>query len=165
MQKLQVMKTPIKFLWLSPIVLFIAGCAAPVHEDTTISQWQREGLLPATGSERSRVYAETETSSYPAQVPNIVVEQGERNKAGTDRALAESIRQQVQYDRGLTPSLEHVTVAVQDGQIFLRGTVKSDLDARIIVDDLRDISGVTRISNQLVINPNVDNLTMSQELQ
>jgi BON domain len=148
------MKTLRNLFWISPLVLLIAGCAAPVKQDTTLSEWQQEGLLPPTGHEPSRVYPEA--ANYPTQAPNIIVEDGDRRNAGTDLALAENIREQLQYDRGLTPSLKNVTVAVENGQVVLRGSVKSELDARVIVDDLRDISGVTRISDQLEIDPNVD---------
>lgn len=135
-------------------VLLIAGCAAPVRQDTTISEWQREGMLPPTGVETSRVY--TEPATYPATEPSIFVQSDQRNNTGPDLALAESIRQQVQYDRGLAPSLQHVTIQVRDGNVTLEGIVKSDLDARVIVDDLRDIGGVTRIKDNLEINPDVD---------
>lgn len=132
----------------------IAGCAAPVRQDTTLSQWQQEGLLPPTGHETSRIY--TEPATYPATEPGIIVQSDDRRTTGTDLALADAIRDQVQYDRGLAPSLQHVTIQVRDGNVTLEGTVKSDLDARVIVDDLRDVSGVTRIKNNLEINPDVD---------
>lgn len=152
------MKTLKKLLCLSPLALFLAGCAAPVHKDTTISQWEREGLLPPTGSETSRVYAQPAVANYPAHVPNIVVEQADQRNTGPDRALAESIRDQFEYDRGLAPSLTHVTISVQNGQVFLLGSVKSDMDVRLVVDGLRDIPGIVHISNQLEINPDADNM-------
>jgi len=46
-------------LCLTPLALLLAGCAVPVHQDTTIAQWEQEGQLPAlraTGTEGSRVY-------------------------------------------------------------------------------------------------------------
>jgi hypothetical protein len=148
------MKNMKQLFWMAPLALLIAGCAAPVQQDTTISEWQREGLLPPTGRTTSRVYPEP--ASYPADEPNIVVESND-NKATTraDLNVADAIRRQVQYDRGLAPSLEHVTILVQNGRLILRGTVKSDLDARVIVDNLRDIVGVAEITNQLEIDPNV----------
>ncbi|HWD91991.1 MAG TPA: BON domain-containing protein [Verrucomicrobiae bacterium] len=142
-----------RLFWVSPLVLLIAGCAAPVQQDPTISEWQREGLLPPTGVATSRVYPET--ASYPAEEPNIVVKSNESGNSRADVAVADVIRQQLEYDRGLAPSLEHVTIVLQNGRIFLRGTVKSDLDARVIVDNLRNIMGVSQITDQLEIDPNV----------
>jgi hypothetical protein len=147
------MKNMKQLFWMSPLVVLIAGCAAPVQQDPTISQWQREGLLPPTGTATSRVYPEP--ASYPTVEPNIVVQSNDRKNTGADLAVADAIRQQVEYDRGLAPSLEHVTIVVQNGRIFLRGTVKSDLDARVIVDNLRDVIGVSEITDQLEIDPNV----------
>jgi hypothetical protein len=143
------MKTIKQLFWIAPLTLVIAGCSLPVKQDTTISEWQQEGLLPPTGVESSRVYAEP--AGYPAQNPNIVVESDQRRNTSTDLALAEMIRRRVEYDRGLAPSLENVTIAVQNGRVVLRGTVKSDLDARVVVDDLRDIMGVTEITDQMEI--------------
>ncbi|HXT11989.1 MAG TPA: BON domain-containing protein [Candidatus Angelobacter sp.] len=147
------MKTLNRLFWISPLALLIAGCALPVRRDPTIAQWQRQGMLPPTGSETSRVYETPE--SYPAVVPAIVVNSSQERVAPGDVVLAKSIRDQLQYNRGLAPSLRNVTLQVQDGQILLEGSVASTLDARVIVDDLRDIAGVTQIRNDLVINPNV----------
>jgi len=144
----------LQLVWITGLTLLIAGCAAPVRQDPTIAEWQQEGLLPPTGAERSRIY--TEPESYPANEPSIIVDadqRSQRRNASGDLALADAIRRQVEYDRGLAPSLQHVVVEVRDGRVILQGTVKSDLDAQVIVDDLRDIPGVTRIKNNLEINP------------
>jgi hypothetical protein len=148
------MKSTKILIWIAPLALLIAGCTVPVQKDTTISEWQRDGMLPPTGVQTARVYAEPE--SYPASEPSIIVNPEQKTNASHDMALADQIRQEVQYDRGLTPSLQHVTIEVRDGRVILRGIVKSDLDARVIVDDLRDITGVSRVIDNLEINPNVD---------
>ena len=147
------MKNLKPLLWMSSLVLLLAGCAAPVQQDATISEWQREGLLPPTGVATSRVYPEA--ASYPTQEPSIVVESNDRGNTRGDLMVADAIRQQVEYDRGLAPSLEHVTIVVQNGRVILRGSVRSDLDARVIVDNLRSIVGVSQIMDQLEIDPNV----------
>jgi hypothetical protein len=149
------MKTLRGFFWISPLVLLIAGCAAPVAQDHTIAEWQSEGLLPPTGSETTHVYQD-QSASYPAIEPSIIVQTDQRRNASGDLALADAIRQQVEYDRGLAPSLRRVTIQVQNGRVILQGTVPSDLDARVIVDDLRNVAGVTRITDNLEINPNLD---------
>ncbi len=56
-------------LCLTPLTLLLAGCAVPVHQDTTIAQWEQDGQLPAlqpTGFEGSRVYSrDTEDARVP----------------------------------------------------------------------------------------------------
>lgn len=147
------MKNIKRFLWIAPLSLLIAGCAAPTYHDNTIAQWQKEGMLPPTGGGPSRVYPEP--ARYPATMPGIIVQSNNRNTSG-DLALADAIRREVEYNVGLAPSLQDVTIAVDNGSVTLQGTVKSELDARVIVDDLRDIAGVSRINDELEINPQVD---------
>jgi hypothetical protein len=141
-----------QLVWITPLALLFAACA-PVKHDNTISEWQREGLLPPTGGTTSRVYPES--ASYPLPALNIVVQSNDNRTTSGDIAVADAIRRQVEYDRGLAPSLEHVTIVVENGRIILRGTVKSDLDARVIVDDLRGLSGINDVSDQLEIDPDV----------
>lgn len=169
------MKTMKHIVWITPLALLLAGCAAPeTRPDPTISEWERDGMLPwvaewqndgvqservltSTGSETPRVYSEIQSypANYPASEPSIVVV-SDRTKNSGDILLADAIRQQVEYDRGLAPSLRHVTIEVRDGRVILRGVVKSDLDARVIVDDLRDITGVAHITNNLEITSAID---------
>jgi hypothetical protein len=137
---------------ITPLALLIVGCAMPVQEDHTIAQWQREGMLPPTGYEGPRVYPER--SDYPAQWINIVVEPSQRGS--TDGVVADTIRRQFEYDRGVAPSLKHMVISIQSGHITLMGTVKSDLDAQVAVDNIRRVAGVTRVTNNLEINPYVD---------
>jgi BON domain len=148
------MKTLNCFVWMTPLIVLIAGCAAPVTTDHTYAEWEHEGLLPPTGSESTQVYSEPQT--YPNVEPGITVQTDRRETAAGDLALADSIRQQFEYDRGLAPSLQHVTVQVRNGRVILQGSVRSDLDQRVIVDNLRDVTGVTRITDNLEINPNPD---------
>jgi hypothetical protein len=125
-----------------------------VQSDHTIAEWQQNGMLPPTGDEAPRVYSQPQRDTYPATEPSIIVQTANGKTAAGDLALADSIRRGFEYDRGLAPSLKQVTVEVQDGRVILRGSVRSDLDQRVIVDNVRDIVGVTRITDDLEIDPN-----------
>jgi osmotically-inducible protein OsmY len=146
------MRTLKQFVWITPLALLI-GCAAPVQSDHTIAEWQANGMLPPTGDSTSRVYSQRDT--YPATEPSIIVQTDNGKTAAGDLALADSIRRQFEYDRGLAPSLKQVTVEVQNGRVILRGSVRSDIDQRAIVDSVRDMAGVTRITDDLEIDPNL----------
>jgi hypothetical protein len=151
-----IMKILKQLSWITPLALLAAGCALPVKPDTTIADWQSHGKLPelsATGTQNQQVYANSD--NYPAiYQPRIIVQTDTRRNRGGDLALGNEIRQRVQYDLGLAPSLQRVTFLVQNGDVVLQGTVKTDFDARVIVDALRDVPGVTQIRNELEINPN-----------
>jgi hypothetical protein len=167
------MKNIKKLVWFSPLTLLIAGCAGPVHQDATISEWQREGMLPPngrgetiaqferggrllpTGSETENVYTEPTRAPLTGE-PKIVVESDQDQRRASDLALAEIIRLHMDADRGLAPSLGRVVISVRDGRVTLQGTVKSDLDARITADNVREVAGVTEVDNNLGINPNWD---------
>jgi hypothetical protein len=160
------MKIMKSVLWITPVTLLIAGCASgPVRPDPTVAEWERDGMLPwvaewqSDGSERVLTSTGRETPqmyAYPASQPSIVVESDQSKNTPADLALADSIRQEVEYDRGLAPSLQRVIIEVRDGRVILRGAVKSDLDARVIVDNLRDIAGVSRVTNNLEISSAMD---------
>jgi hypothetical protein len=170
------MKIMKRIVWITPLALLIAGCASQptanqtVSQDPQIAEWERDQMLPwvaewqsdgqsdrtlsPTGPETSRVYPER--STYSASEPSIIVVSGQTRNAAVDLALADTIRRDVEYDRGLAPSLQRVVIEVRDGGVILRGSVKSDMDARVIVDNLRDVDGVARVTNDLVINSSVD---------
>lgn len=154
------MKMIKQLFWVPLLALFAAGCADRFavgdHPDPILSEWQSHGeMLPQTGMARSRTYAEPQLANYPAEHPDIVVQSSDNGNAG-DALIADAIRRDIEFDRGLAPSLTHVVIVVENGRLTLQGSVKSDLDSRVIVDDLRDIVGVTQITNRLEINPYVD---------
>jgi hypothetical protein len=147
------MKMLKQLAWIAPLALFV-GCAAPVQRDHTIAEWQQNGMLPPTGDEAPRVYSSSR-EAYPTAEPGIIVQTANGKTAAGDLSLADTIRRQFEYDRGLAPSLKQVTIEVRNGRVVLRGSVRSDLDRRAIVDSVRDIVGVTRITDDLEIDPNL----------
>jgi hypothetical protein len=161
-EEIRFMKNIRQLFWLPSLALLIAGCASShythQHSDPVLSEWQAYGeMLPPTGLSNSRVYADSvqpQPANYP-KPPNIIV-QSDRNSGSGDAVLANAIRHDIEYDMGLAPSFQHVVIVVQNGRLTLQGAVKSDLDSRVIVDNLRDITGVTEISNQLEINPSIN---------
>jgi hypothetical protein len=153
------MKKTIQLIWIAPLALLVAGCSnIPAQPDTTVVDWVHYGQLPQfaltpTGTRVQRVYSDT-TPTYPYPNPaRIVVRVDQQHNMSNDRALAYAIQKQIEYDRGLAPSLEHVTIGVENDAVTLQGTVRSEFDARVIVDDLRDVDGVTVVKNDLEVNP------------
>src|ERR1043166_8119248 len=90
------MKIMKQLVWIAPLGLLIAGCAAPVREDNVVAAWRYENQdqLPQTGSSVERVYSMPES----APMPTIVVE-SHRNDS-SDISLADSIRRQQRYQFG-----------------------------------------------------------------
>src|SRR5689334_1340253 len=109
-----------QLVWIAPLGLLIAGCASPVHEDTTVAQWQREYQLPPTGRTSERVYVNSQTQASP-NTPKIVVDPGKEGATG-DRELAHSIWQQFQFGQDLAlANVRSPEIVVQDGGVTIRG--------------------------------------------
>ena len=153
------MKIAKELILITPLALLVAGCNVPARPNTTVQTWVEYGQLPKfaltpTGQRASRVYSDT-TPAYPyPNPPKIVVTTDQQHNMGNDVALADAIRKHIEYDQGLAPSLERVTIGVDNDAVTLQGTVRSDLDARVIVDNLRDVDGVTVVRNDLEVDPN-----------
>jgi len=146
-------KTAKQLIWIAPLSVLIAGCSStPNVPETAMAEWRSEYQLPPTGGDSQRVYVYTEKPAYP-EMPRVVVDPGRKEGAAGDYALANSIRNSLEDNRGLAPSLQHTTIIVRDGWVTLRGMVRSDMDARLAMDSLREIPGVRRVKSELEINP------------
>ena len=147
------MNTARLLIMMTPLALLTAGCNTPAHP--TISDWVHDGELPPyppAQAEGERDYSAPAIYRLDNQ-PSIVVENDRDQCRASDMALAQAIRRHIEYNRGLAPSLARVSIGVQNDSVILQGTVMSDFDARVIVDNLREVPGVTLVENDLAVNP------------
>jgi osmotically-inducible protein OsmY len=68
-----------------------------------------------------------------------------------DRAITQSIRQNIMADSSLSTNAKNVKVITVDGTVTLRGPVKSEKEKADIVAKAQQIAGVKRVEDQLEI--------------
>lgn len=68
-----------------------------------------------------------------------------------DRAITQSIRQNIMADPSLSTNAKNVKVITVDGTVTLRGPVKSEKEKADIVAKAQQIAGVKRVEDQLEI--------------
>lgn len=78
---------------------------------------------------------------------------GDQSENEADRALTQKIRQAITSDDGLSTNGQNVKIIMSDGQVTLRGPVKSAKEKADIAAKATQIAGVKQVDNQLeVIN-------------
>jgi osmotically-inducible protein OsmY len=93
-----------------------------------------------------RVYPELPPAGEPPIVaPGPIV-------AGRDLATADIIRQLFEADTALATTARNVQVAVDNGQVVMRGTVASDHDRQELQSRLATVPGVSRVDNRVEVN-------------
>ena len=68
-----------------------------------------------------------------------------------DRAITQSIRQNITSDSSLSTNAKNVKIITVDGAVTLRGPVKSEKEKADIVARAQQIAGVKRVDDQLEI--------------
>ena len=74
-----------------------------------------------------------------------------QGNAQNDRVLAQQVRKAIVADKDLSTYAHNVKVIVADGQVTLKGPVKSDDEKRKVVADASSIAGADKIANQLTV--------------
>jgi hyperosmotically inducible periplasmic protein len=74
-----------------------------------------------------------------------------QSNAQNDRVLAQQVRKAIVADKDLSTYGHNVKVIVANGQVTLKGPVKSDDEKQKIVSDVSSIAGADKIANQLTV--------------
>jgi hyperosmotically inducible protein len=103
------------------------------------------------------------TSAPPAAADNTAI--NERDSAGAtatppdqgeseaDLAITSKIRQAVVDDKALSINAQNVKIITSNGVVTLRGPVKSAAEKKAIEEKAKQVAGVTKVDNQLEIEP------------
>lgn len=103
--------------------------------------------------------------SAGAQTPpdNTKVNTRDRNKGAVtadqqkenagDRDIARKIRQSLMKDKGLSSYAHNVKVIAQDGQVTLKGPVRSDDERRAVEAKATEVVGAGHVTNQMSVAP------------
>jgi hyperosmotically inducible protein len=76
----------------------------------------------------------------------------QKENAG-DRDLTRKIRQSLMKDKTLSSYAHNVKVIAQDGQVTLKGPVRSDEESRIVEAKATEVAGAGHVVNQMSVAP------------
>jgi osmotically-inducible protein OsmY len=103
--------------------------------------------------------------SAGAQTPadNTKVNKGDRAKGATtadqqkesagDREITQKIRRALMDDKSLSTYAHNVKVVTQEGQVTLKGPVRSEDEKKTVEAKATDVAGAGQVINQLSIAP------------
>jgi osmotically-inducible protein OsmY len=81
----------------------------------------------------------------------VTADQQKENAA--DRDLAKKIRQSVVDDKSLSTYAHNVKIVAQNGQVTLKGPVRSDAEKTSIEAKATEIAGAGKVTNEITVAP------------
>ncbi len=101
-------------------------------------------LTPAQQSSTQR--DDSQTIQTPRTADDTV-----KSMSGADRKLTQKIRRAIVADKSLSTDAHNVKILVHDGQVTLRGQVKSEAEAKTVVDKATSEAGSAKVTSELTI--------------
>ena len=81
----------------------------------------------------------------------VTADQQKENAA--DRDLTKKIRQSVVGDKSLSTYAHNVKIVAQDGQVTLKGPVRSEAEKTSIAAKATEIAGAGKVTNEITVAP------------
>ena len=75
----------------------------------------------------------------------------QQKESPADRDLAKKIRRSIMDDKNLSTYAHNIKVIVRDGEVTLKGPVKSDDERAAIESKASSIAGTGKVQNQLTV--------------
>jgi hyperosmotically inducible protein len=100
---------------------------------------------PNPPADNTHVNKQDQNSDQPT------ADQQQNNRS--DRNITQQIRQSIVKDKGLSTYAHNVKVITQNGQVTLRGPVKSEEESRAIQEKATAVAGEGKVTNELAIKP------------
>ena len=77
----------------------------------------------------------------------------DQKETAADRDLAKKIRQAVVGDKSLSTYAHNVKIVAQNGQVTLKGPVRSDAEKASIEAKATEIAGAGKVTNEITVAP------------
>lgn len=77
----------------------------------------------------------------------------QQNENAADRDLTKKIRQAVVADKSLSTYAHNVKIVSQNGQVTLKGPVRSDAEKTAIEAKATEIAGADKVTNEITVAP------------
>jgi hyperosmotically inducible protein len=93
----------------------------------------------------------TKTNARDRAKGAVTADQQKENAA--DREMAQKIRQSLMNDKGLSTYAHNVKVIVRDGQVTLKGPVRSKDERHTVETKAIEVAGAGHVTNQISVAP------------
>jgi hyperosmotically inducible periplasmic protein len=77
----------------------------------------------------------------------------QQKENANDRDITRKIRQSLMNDKGLSTYAHNVKVIAQNGQVTLKGPVRSDEEKRTVEAKATEVAGAGHVTNQMSVAP------------
>jgi hypothetical protein len=111
----------------------------------------------------STLWCQTQTQAPDSNADNTKVNTRDRDKDSptadqqkenrSDRDITKQIRQSIANDKSLSIYAHNVKIVTQDGQVTLKGPVRSEDEKRTIEAKATEVAGENKVTNQLNVKP------------
>lgn len=111
----------------------------------------------------STLWSQEKTQSPDTNVDNTKVNTRDRDKDSatadqqkenrSDRDITKQIRQSIVKDESLSTYAHNVKIITQNGQVTLKGPVRSDDEKRTIEAKATEVAGENKVKNELNVQP------------
>jgi hyperosmotically inducible periplasmic protein len=104
-----------------------------------------------SGDQSSRSTAPDNTARNERDRSGDTKTPGDQAENEADRAITQNVRQAITSDSSLSTNAQNVKIITQDGNVTLRGPVKSEQEKKEIEAKAKQVAGVKRVDNQLEV--------------
>jgi osmotically-inducible protein OsmY len=77
----------------------------------------------------------------------------QQKESAADRELTQKIRKAIMADKSLSSYAHNVKIVTQDGQVTLKGPVRSEEEKATVQAKATEVAGADRVTNQITIAP------------
>jgi hyperosmotically inducible protein len=119
-------------------IAFVAAGTSLLYSQTQTDQ-------SATSADNTKVNTRDRADSFPT------ADQQKENQS--DREITRQIRQAVVKDESLSTYAHNVKIITQNGEVTLKGPVRSEDEKRTIEAKAAEVAGENKVVNQLDIKP------------
>lgn len=107
-----------------------------------------------TGSKSSSSVAADNTGKNQRDRNDATKTAGDQSENEADRKITQEVRKSIVGDDKLSTNAQNVKIITNDGQVTLRGPVKTEEEKKAIEGKAKQVAGVKNVDNQLEIASN-----------
>jgi hyperosmotically inducible protein len=130
---------PTKTIWLFLLMTSLAGSGTPLIAQQAADQGT------SAPADNTRVNQRDQNTNEPT------ADQQRNNRS--DRDLTQQIRKAIMNDKSLSTDAHNVKIITQNGQVTLKGPVRSDEEKRAVEATATGIAGENKVTSELAVKP------------